>query len=215
MFWRITFFYVVSLFIIGLILPSDSSSLIGSSGAKTKASPFVLSIKAAGIRGLPSVFNAVITSAVISVANSCTFGSTRTMQALAATGMGPKFLARVDKKGRPVACVIIQLCFGLLAFITEASAGSTVFIWLLSFTGLSALFIWASICLSHIRFRQAWIAQGHSLNELPYRASFGVLGSHLGLTLNILALMATFYVSLFVSFSSRRGISLSCMFGLI
>ncbi|MCJ1465860.1 hypothetical protein MMC07_004479 [Pseudocyphellaria aurata] len=195
-FWRITFFYVVSLFIVGLILPSDDERLIGSSGANTKASPFVLAIQMAGIKGLPSVFNAVITISVLSVANSSSFASTRTMQALGATGMGPRFLTKIDRKGRPIVCVIIQLLFGLLAFITEASSGSTVFTWLLSFSGLSYFFIWASICLCHIRFRYAWKLQGHSLDELPYKASFGVAGSYVGFGLNVLALIATFYTSL-------------------
>jgi amino acid transporter len=198
-FWRITFFYVISLFIVGLIVPSNSDQLLGSSGADTKASPFVLAIKTAGIKGLPSVFNAVITISVISVANSCTFASTRTMQALAASGMGPKFLAKIDKKGRPLACIAIQLLFGLLAFINEAKVGSTVFTWLLSLSGLAYFFVWASICLSHIRFRHGWKVQGHTLDELPYRASFGVIGSYCGFVLNMIALLATFYTSLFVS----------------
>ncbi|CCF35201.1 amino-acid permease inda1, partial [Colletotrichum higginsianum] len=82
-FWRIAFFYIVNLFILGLIVPSNDPRLMGSSGANTKASPFVLAIQDAGINVLPSIFNAVITIAVISVdANSCTFGSTRTMQAM-------------------------------------------------------------------------------------------------------------------------------------
>ena len=203
-FWRITTFYVLSLFLVGLILPSDNPSLIGSSGANTKASPFVLAIQAAGIKGLPSVFNAVITISVLSVANSCSFASTRTMQALGATGMGPKFLTYIDRKGRPVNCVIIQLLFGLLAFVTEASTGSTVFAWLLSFSGLSYFFVWASVCLSHIRFRYAWKVQGHSLDELPYKATFGVVGSYVGFSLNMLALIATFYTSLWVSFSQNH-----------
>ncbi len=208
-FWRITFFYVISLFIVGLIVPSNSDQLLGSSGADTKASPFVLAIKMAGIKGLPSVFNAVITISVISVANSCTFASTRTMQALAASGMGPKFLAKIDKKGRPVACIAIQLLFGLLAFINEAKVGSTVFTWLLSLSGLAYFFVWASICLSHIRFRHGWRVQGHTLDELPYRASFGVIGSYIGFGLNMLALIATFYTSLFVSLTHYKKIQLS------
>ncbi|MCJ1411708.1 hypothetical protein MMC19_005800 [Ptychographa xylographoides] len=195
-FWRITFFYVVSLFIVGLIVPSNSDVLLGSSGANTKASPFVYAIQLANINGLPSVFNAVITISVISVANSCTFASTRTMQALAARGMGPKFLSYIDKHGRPIWCIIIQMLFALLAFINEASVGSTVFTWLLSLSGLSYFFVWGSICLSHIRFRAGWKAQGHSLKELPFQAQFGVIGSYIGLALNILALIATFYTSL-------------------
>ena len=198
-FWRITGFYVISLFIVGLILPSNDPDLLGSSGANTKASPFVLAIQMAGVSGLPSVFNAVITMSVLSVANSCTFGSTRTMQALAARGMGPKFLCYIDSKGRPLWCVVIQLCFGLLAFVNEATAGSTFFTWLLSLSGLSYFFVWGSINLAHIRFRQGWKAQGHTLDELPYQAQFGIIGSWIGLSLNIICLVATFYISLFVS----------------
>ncbi|OQV09198.1 hypothetical protein CLAIMM_13346 isoform 2 [Cladophialophora immunda] len=150
-FWRIATFYVLSLFIVGLIVPSDSPDLLGASGANTKASPFVLAIKYAGVKGLPSVMNAVITISVISVANSCTYGSSRTMQALAARGMGPKFLMYVDRQGRPLWCVVIQLLFGCLAYIGEANASDTIFTWLLSLSGLSFFFLWMSINLAHIR----------------------------------------------------------------
>jgi amino acid transporter len=181
----------------GLIVPNGSPDLLNSHGANTKASPFVLAIKYAGVKGLPSVFNTVITISVISVANSCTYGSTRTMQALAQGGMGPKWLAWIDKKGRPVWPVIIQMLFGLLAFINEAATGSTVFNWLLAVTGLSSFFVWGSICLSHIRFRDGWKAAGRSLDDLPFRSQVGVIGSWVGLFLVVICLAATFYVSLF------------------
>jgi amino acid transporter len=150
-FWRIATFYILSLFIVGLIVPSDSQDLLGASGANTKASPFVLAIKYAGVKGLPSVMNAVITISVISVANSCTYGSSRTMQALAARGMGPRFLMYVDKKGRPVWCIVVQLLFGCLAYIGEAHASGTIFTWLLALSGLSFFFLWFSINLAHVR----------------------------------------------------------------
>jgi yeast amino acid transporter len=199
-FWRITFFYVVNLFILGLIVPSSSEFLLDSSGANTKASPFVVAIQMAGVKGLPSVFNAVITIAVISVANSATYASTRTIQAMATQGMAPKFLAYVDKQGRPVPTVILQLLFGLLAFINEASdTGGIIFGWLLALSGIANFFVYGSICLAHIRFRSAWKLNGHSIDELPYRASFGVIGSYIGVLLNFLCLAAQFYVALWVS----------------
>jgi len=206
-FWRICFFYVVNLFILGLIMPADDSRLEGASGANTKASPFVLAIQNAGIAVLPSIFNAVITIAVISVANSCTFGSTRTMQALAERGMGPKFLAYVDKAGRPLWCVLIQIAFGFLAFIGEAGAQDQVFAWLLALSGLSYFFVWGSICLAHIRFRAGWKAQGYTLDQIPYKPSLGVIGSYIGLVLNALCLMATFYSALYVSVPSPASCS--------
>lgn len=83
--WRICIFYILNLFLIGLIVPSDSQ-LYSSGGSESRRSPFVIAIELAGIKALPSVFNAVILISVISVANSCTFASTRTFQALAANG---------------------------------------------------------------------------------------------------------------------------------
>ncbi|TKW59638.1 putative amino-acid permease P7G5.06 [Colletotrichum tanaceti] len=198
-FWRIAFFYIVNLFILGLIVPSNDPRLMGSSGANTKASPFVLAIQDAGINVLPSIFNAVITIAVISVANSCTFGSTRTMQAMAERGMAPRFLAYVDKHGRPIWCVLIQIAFGLLAFIGESADSSTVFGWLLALSGLSDFFVWGSICLSHIRMRMAWKVQGYTLDKIPYKVPLGIWGSVIGLFLNVICLIATFYNALYPS----------------
>ncbi|EXJ81453.1 hypothetical protein A1O3_07745 [Capronia epimyces CBS 606.96] len=175
-FWQIAFYYIGTLFILGSILPSNDEHLLGASGANTKASPIVLAIQMAGVKALPSVFNAVITISVISVSNSCIYASSRTIQALAANGMAPRFLRYIDQAGRPLWCIVLQLLFGCIAFIGEASA---------------------SINLSHIRFRAGWKYHGYSTSQLPYRAVFGVYGSYLGLFLNCIALIATFYVSLF------------------
>lgn len=84
--WRIAIFYIVNLFLVGLIVPENSPLYTGE-GSTSRHSPFVIAIQLAGIKVLPSIFNAVILIAVMSVANSCTFGSTRTIQALAANGM--------------------------------------------------------------------------------------------------------------------------------
>ena len=70
--------------------------------------------------------------------------------------MAPKFLAYIDKKGRPVSVVVLQLLFGCLAFVNLASDGGTIFNWLLSLSGLSILFIYGGIAIAHIRFRAAW-----------------------------------------------------------
>lgn len=84
--WRIMLFYVVNLLLVGLIVPADSP-LYSAEGSTSRHSPFVIAIELAGIKALPSIFNAVILISVLSVANSCTFGSTRTLQALAANGI--------------------------------------------------------------------------------------------------------------------------------
>ena len=83
--WRIGIFYIVNLFIVGLIVPANSP-LYHSEGSSSRHSPFVIAIQLAGIKALPSIFNAMILISVMSVANSCTFASTRTFQALAQNG---------------------------------------------------------------------------------------------------------------------------------
>ncbi|KAF2221056.1 amino acid permease [Elsinoe ampelina] len=194
-FWRITFFYIVNLFILGLIVPSDDDRLLDASGANTKASPFVIAIQEAGIKALPSIFNVCITMAVLSVANSCSFGSTRTIQALAGRGMAPKFFEYVDSHGRPTWCVVLQVAIGFLGYLNVTAKKGDIFNWLLALSGLSYFFVWGSICLAHIRFRKAWALQRGSIEMFPYKASFGVLGSWYGLILNVLCLIAQFYVA--------------------
>lgn len=83
--WRIAIFYIVNLFLVGLIVP-ENSALYSGEGSESRHSPFVIAIQLAGIKVLPSIFNAVILISVMSVANSSTFGSTRTIQALAENG---------------------------------------------------------------------------------------------------------------------------------
>jgi amino acid transporter len=119
------------------------------------------------------------------------------MQALAAEGMGPKLFAYIDKKGRPVSVTVLQLIFGCLAFINLAPSGGDIFNWLLALSSLSTLFVYSSTAVAHIRFRSAWKANGHTLDELPFKAAFGVWGSWLCFLITILALMGQFYVALY------------------
>lgn len=89
-------FYLVSLTIIGLLVPwNDPRLLNGMSSADAKASPFVLAITNAGIKGLPSVFNVVIMIAVLSVGNSSIYGCSRTLAALAEQHQAPRILGYI------------------------------------------------------------------------------------------------------------------------
>ncbi|KAH3672427.1 hypothetical protein WICMUC_004263 [Wickerhamomyces mucosus] len=195
-FWRITLFYIISLTLVGLLVPYDDSRLGASSNAS--ASPFVLAIENAGISGLPSVINVVIIIAVLSVANSSVYGCSRTLTALAVQGMAPKQFAYVDRAGRPLVSVVVSLVFGLLCFLAASSKEGEVFDWLLSLSGLSSVFTWGSVCFCHIRFRYAMKVQGRDANaELAFMAQSGTIGSYFGVLLNTLTLVAQFYVALF------------------
>ncbi|KAL1968504.1 hypothetical protein VTN77DRAFT_1714 [Rasamsonia byssochlamydoides] len=195
-FWRIALFYVVALTIVGLLVPyTDPRLLSGSSSADAKASPFVIAIKNAGISGLDSVMNVVIMIAVLSVGNSSVYGSSRTLAALAEQGQAPRFLAYIDRQGRPLFAIILASALGLLCYLAASDKESQAFEWMIAISGLSSIFTWGSICLAHIRFRQGWKVQGHSLDELPYRSQAGLIGSWIGFIFNCLVLVAQFWVA--------------------
>jgi len=194
-FWRILFFYVTSLLLIGFIVPYTNPNLLNES-SDAAASPFVIAMELGQIQVLPSIFNAVILISVLSVGNSSTYGSSRTMSALADIGQAPKILGYVDRRGRPIVSLIIALLFGGLAYIGLSTSSAVIFNWLLAISGLSQFFTWGSICLCHIQFRAGWEAQGHRLEEIPFRSAVGVWGSWYGLVFNILCLIAQFYVAI-------------------
>ncbi|PWY69547.1 amino acid permease [Aspergillus heteromorphus CBS 117.55] len=195
-FWRITLFYIVSLTLVGLLVPyNDPRLLDGTSSADAKASPFVIAIVNAGISGLPSVMNVVIMIAVLSVGNASVYGCSRTLAALAAQNQAPQFLAYIDRKGRPLWALLLSSVFGLIAFIAASSKEATALDWMMAISGLSSIFTWGSICLCHIRFRRAWKLQGHSLDELAFRSQPGVIGSWVGFIFNCLVLVAQFWVA--------------------
>ena len=195
-FWRITLFYIVSLLLVGLLVPyTDERLLNGKSHVDAVASPFVIAITNAGIDGLPSAFNAVIMIAVISVGNSSIYGSSRTLAALAEQNQAPKIFAYIDRKGRPLVSIGLASALGLLAFLAGSNKQAGAFNWMLAISGLSSIVTWGSICFAHIRFRKGWRVQGHTLDELAFCSQPGVIGSWIGLTFNILVLIAQFWTA--------------------
>jgi len=182
--------------LIGCLVPyNDNNLLNGDSYASI--SPFVIAIQNGGIRGLPSVMNAIILIAVLSVANSSVYASSRVFSALADIGHAPKILSYVDRRGRPLVATLFTLIFGLLSFIASSDKQDQVFTWLSALSGLSTIFAWLSICISHIRFRRALYVQGRTVDELTYVSQTGVWGSVYGILMNGLVLMGQFWVAMF------------------
>ncbi|KKA31032.1 hypothetical protein TD95_004950 [Thielaviopsis punctulata] len=194
-FWRISLFYILGLFFVGLLISSKDDNLLNTSKAGANTSPFVLVAKYAGLPGFAHFLNAIILISVISIGVSGVYGGSRTLVALAEQGYAPKLFTYIDRAGRPLFAVGFIIVFSPLAYVNLSSAGNTIFDWLLALSGLAALFTWSSICLAHIRYRLAWTKQGRSMDMIPFKAAGGIYGSILGLTLNILVLIATFYTA--------------------
>ncbi|KAF5850381.1 hypothetical protein GGP41_002659 [Bipolaris sorokiniana] len=193
-FWRITLFYILGLTFVGLLVQHEDERLMGGS-SDVNASPFVIAGKNAGLVGFDSFMNVIILVSVISIGVSGVYGGSRTLTALAEQGYAPKFFTYVDRAGRPLYSVGFVMMWGPLAYMNLASTGVTIFNWFVALSGLAALFTWGSICLAHIRFRKAWAYHGHTLDEIPFRAAGGVIGSWIGLGIIFMVLAAQFYTA--------------------
>lgn len=207
-FWRICLFYMVALTLVSVLVPYGDRRLLGSSSTDAKASPFVIAINNARISVLPSIMNVVILISVLSVGNSSIYGSSRTLAALAEQGQAPRFLAYIDREGRPLMAIIVASVIGLLCYVVAGGqeTANTALNWLYSLSGLSSLFTWGSICLAHIRFRDAWKKQGHTLSELAFTSQVGVIGSWIGFLLNVLVLIAQFWTAIWpIGYASKTS----------
>ena len=190
-FWRITLFYILGLFFVGLLIDSHDPALLSEAAfSDAKASPFVLVGRYAGLNGFDHFMNVVILVSVVSIGVSGVYGGSRALTAMAQQGYAPVVFSYIDKSGRPLwSTTLISLC-GVLAYINVDAQGVVIFNWLLNLSSLAALFTWGSICLAHIRFRNAWKYHGHTVDEIPFTAVGGVIGSWIGLSLNILVFIA-------------------------
>ncbi|CUM64786.1 uncharacterized protein PRCAT00002397001 [Priceomyces carsonii] len=163
-FWRLLVFYIGSIIMIGLLVSYKSSELIGNNskasnvGVNINISPFVIAVKNAQIPALPSIINILIIITVLSVGNASVYGSSRTLAALGALKQAPPIFNYIDRKGRPIVALCVQFVFGLLCFLVALPGPNQTidaFNWLLSLSGLAALFTYISICICHLRFRRA------------------------------------------------------------
>lgn len=178
-FFRLIVFYVGGLLMLGFVVPADNPDL-SVVGHGARYSPFVLAANLANLPGLAHFFNAMIVTALISMANAAIFASSRALQALCSKGMGPSRLGEL-KKGVPAYALAVAFALALLAFVTAAPGGAQIFDWLLSLSAMSNYMTWAAICYSHVRMRQAMAAQGWDEAQIIWRSPFGVWGSYVGL----------------------------------
>ncbi|KAG0093631.1 hypothetical protein BGZ93_007054 [Podila epicladia] len=192
-FWRILLFYILSLIVIGLVIPWTDPSLLDSVMADVNTAatvaPFTTVFKMAKLPGADHAINAVLLTAVLSAGQSSFYASTRTLMAMGREGKMPAIFGRVNSRGVPLYSLAFVTLIACIAFVCDVFGEGVVFKWLVNLTGMSALLTWMSISIIHLRFRAAFKAQGRSLSELPYIAPLFPFSCYISIAL---ALMIVF-----------------------
>ncbi|KAH8107634.1 amino acid permease [Cristinia sonorae] len=181
---RMALFYLGGVTVIGLLVPSSHPDLSLKTSDAAK-SPFVIAIRAAGIKGLPSVINAAILTSALSAGVSDLYCSSRAIYGLAATGNAPKIFMTVTKRGVPWIAVLFQASFGLLAFMCLSDGPGKVFGWFGNMTSIAGLVSWSGICMTYIRFHAGMKAQGMDRRKLPYISRFQPYTAYYGAIVSI------------------------------
>jgi len=170
-FYRIAIFYILGIFIIGLVVPYNDPSLLRSTGTAAE-SPFVIAINRAGIKVLPHIVNGAVFTSAFSAGNSFLFCSSRILYGLALRGQAPKVFTYCTKNGLPLYAVLFSSCFTLFSFMNVTNGGATVFNWFVNLTTTAGFSTWFSMNLTYVFFRRGLLAQGFDLRKNAYNNRF-------------------------------------------
>lgn len=176
-FWRIILFYVLSIVVIGLLIPHDDPRLLENDLTDVALSPFTLVFDNAGFPWAAALMNIVVLTTVLSAGNSGMYAATRLVHTLAQQGKMPSVFAKVSGSGVPRNALYAVTVLSALCFLTSVLQTQSVYLWLLNTTAMGGFLCWLGIGLCHWRFRRGLLRQGYSLKDLPYVSPFFPMGS--------------------------------------
>ncbi|KAI0539115.1 amino acid permease/ SLC12A domain-containing protein [Xylaria digitata] len=191
-FWRILIIFIGLVFFAGIIVPYNSSELLTGT-SKTALSPWTIALVNAGWGGAGNLLNVVMITAQFSSVNSAIYVASRSLVALASQARAPRFFSKTSKNGIPVRAIVFSNTLGLIALLNVASSPGKVFGYLISISGAATFVAWAFIGITHLRIRKAWVLQGYSVDDLPYKALFHPYGTWFVVLLNIFLVFISGY----------------------
>jgi amino acid transporter len=183
-FGRIIFIYIGAAFFFGLTCPSNADGLING-GSRALKSPMTIAIQNAGWEGGVHLINAFILVTCISAINSSIYIASRTILYMAQDGKAPKILGWTDRRGVPIPAITFANAFGALSLLNLSAGASEAYSYIINLSGVSTFLVWGSISFIHIRFRNAWRAQGYHVEDLPFVSMWYPYNAWFGLGANI------------------------------
>jgi amino acid transporter len=125
---RLFFFFMLIVIFITLLVPETDPRLLGGSGIS--ASPLVIALQDAGIKGIPDFLNASFLVIAATGGLEPLYIASRVMRHMASAGQLPKALANIDSKGRPTWALFVTSLFTIaFTYINCSNQGSVVFSW--------------------------------------------------------------------------------------
>jgi GABA permease len=148
--WRISLFYLGSIFVIVALMPYD----------KLADGSYQSTLEAIGIPGSKIIMDLVILTAVASCLNSALYTASRMLFSLGARRDAPGVVRRLTGNGVPWVAVLASMVVGFLAVIGNYVLPDKIFAYLLATSGAIALFVYLAIAVSQYKLGRTMRAAG-------------------------------------------------------
>lgn len=142
--WRIAVFYVGSVVVLALLLPSSAYS--------SSESPFVTVLSKLGVPDIGALMNLVVLTAALSSLNSGLYSTGRVLRSMAAAGSAPGFTARMNRNQVPYGGIVLTAGVALLGVGLNAWLPGQAFEVVINIASLGVISAWCMIMFCHLEF---------------------------------------------------------------
>lgn len=154
--WRISLFYLGSVFLITALLPMDT---LGDADVAAD-SPFTRVLTLAHIPGVVMLMEIVIVIALLSAFNAQIYATSRLVYSFSHQGYAPPFFNKLNSHHVPINAVVSSLIFAFISVALLIWGPENLITILFNAVGGSLLVIWAMITLSALRLRPEFTKAG-------------------------------------------------------
>lgn len=182
---RIIVFYVLAMIVLAGTIPWQEAGVLES--------PFAHVFGRMGLGVAQDIMSFVVLTSALSAGNSALYACSRLLWSMSKEGLAPKALGTLNSRGVPVNGVCLTLALACMSLLTSAYAADTVYLWLMSSTGLTGCLIWIIIAWCQINFRKEFLRSGGKVEQLKFRTPFFPAVPILAAVLNIGAILSLSY----------------------
>ncbi|MFL6532002.1 MAG: S-methylmethionine permease, partial [Pseudomonas sp.] len=95
--------------------------------------------------------------------------ASRMLWTLSDQGHLPKQFSALTRMGTPLNAIIVSMAGGAASLLSSVFAADTIYLALVSISGLAVVMVWMSIAASQIGFRRHYVANGGDIRDLKFR----------------------------------------------
>lgn len=182
---RIVIFYILAMVVLTGTIPWQEASVMES--------PFAHVFGKMGLPWAEGIMSFVVLTSALSAGNSALYACSRLLWSMANENLAPAWLGRLNSKGVPFYGVILTLLLASMSLLTEEFAADTVYLWLMSSTGLTGCLIWVIIAWCQLRFRREYLKLGGQIKDLVFQTPFYPLVPYLAIALNLIVIGSLYF----------------------